>query len=334
MDLTLINAFSLTEVSAAINIVPNRYGRLQELNLMPVRGVVQRDIAVEEKNGSLALIPTEQYGGPGVVGKVGKRKVRTFRIPKLVYDEYVSPQEVQGVRAFGGNGQQALAALLNDKLETARSKHDITLEHLRMGALKGTIVDADGSTIYNLYTEFGIVQKTVDFALGTTTTKVAEKCREVLRHIEDNLLGEVMQRVHVLVSPEFYDKLIGHSKVEAAYANWTAAAERLGGDLRSGFTFGGLTFEEYRGQSTDTSGSAVRFIAANDGHAFPVGTSQTFSTYVGPADFNETVGSLGQVYYAKVQPAEFDRGYKVHTQSNPLPMCLRPAVCVRVYSSN
>jgi hypothetical protein len=265
---------------------------------------------------------------------VGKRKVRTFRIPKLVYDEYVSPQEVQGVRAFGGNGQQAMAALLNDKLETARSKHDITLEYLRMGALKGTILDADGSTIYNLFTEFGIVQKTVDFVLGTSTTKIADKCREVLRHIEDNLLGEVMQRVHVLVSPEFYDKLVTHAKVEAAYANWTAAAERLGGDLRSGFTFGGLTFEEYRGQSTDTSGSVARFIAANDGHAFPVGTVQTFSTFAGPADFNETVGSLGQVYYAKVQPAEFDRGYKVHTQSNVLPLCMRPAVCVRVYSSN
>jgi hypothetical protein len=334
MDLTLINAFTLSEVSAAINIVPNRYGRLQELNLMPVRGVMQRDIAVEEKNGSLALIPTEQYGGPGIVGKVGKRKVRTFRIPKLVYDEYVSPQEVQGVRAFGGNGQQAMAALLNDKLETARAKHDITLEYLRMGALKGTILDADGSTLYNLYTEFGISQKTVDFVLGTSTTKVSDKCREVVRHIEDNLLGEMMTSIRCLVSAEFYDKLITHAKVEAAYANYAEAAQRLGGDLRTGFTFAGITFEEYRGQSTDTAGNTARFIAANDGHAFPLGTVQSFGTFAGPADFNETVGSLGQVYYAKVQPAEFDRGYKVHTQSNVLPLCMRPAVCVRVYSSN
>ncbi|WP_458695370.1 major capsid protein [Wolbachia endosymbiont of Phyllotreta cruciferae] len=32
-----------------------------------------------------------------------------------------------------------------------RNKHAITLEHLRMGALKGIILDADGSELLNLY---------------------------------------------------------------------------------------------------------------------------------------------------------------------------------------
>jgi hypothetical protein len=54
-------------------------------------------------------------------------------------------------------------------LETMRNKHAITLEHLRMGALKGVILDADGSTLYDLFDEFDITPKTVNFALNADT---------------------------------------------------------------------------------------------------------------------------------------------------------------------
>ena len=332
--LTLANAFTQTEIAAAINIVPNTYGRLQALGLMPVRGVTTRDVAIEEQNGSLVMIPTDLVGSPGNVGKVGKRVVRTFRVPKLTQDDHATPAEVDGIRAFGGDARASLAALLSTKLQTTRAKHDITLEHLRMGALKGIILDADGSTtIYNLYAEFGITQKTVNFALSTAGTDVRAKCLEVKRHIEDNLKGDFSNGIRVLVSSEFFDALTKHANVEKAYANYQEASQRLGGDMRGGFTFGGLTFEEYRGVATGSAGTAVRFIASGEGHAFPEGTSQTFATLAAPADFNEAVGTLGQVYYAKVLPARFDRGYDIHTQANVLPMCMRPGVLVKLTAS-
>lgn len=335
MNINPFNVFSLSEIVAAINIIPNTYGRVNELGLMPVVGVTMPTVAIEEQNGSLALIPTEQYGGPGNVGQAGKRRVRTFTIPKLVHDDAVTPQEVQAIRAFGSNEQASVAALLNQKLTTARAKHDITLEWLRMGALQGRILDADGSTtIFNLFTEFGITEKSVDFVLGTAGTEVRDKCMEVVRHIEDNLLGDISQRVHALVSPEFFDKLVKHAKVKEAFANYQEASQRLGGDMRKGFTFGGITFEEYRGAATNTGGTSSRFIAAQDGRAFPIGTAQTFRTFAGPADFNEAVGSLGQMYYAKTLESKFNRGYEIHTQANPLPMCMRPAVLVKLTTSN
>ncbi len=73
-----------------------------------------------------------------------------------------------------------------------RNKHAITLEHLRMGALKGIILDADGSELLNLYNEFEITPKVVNFALGTATTDVKRKCLEVLRHIVVNIWLEFM----------------------------------------------------------------------------------------------------------------------------------------------
>ena len=56
----------------------------------------------------------------------------------------------------------------------------------------------------------------------------------------------------------------------------------------------------------------------------------TFATYFAPADFNETVNTLGQALYAKQEPRKFERGTDLHTQSNPLPMCHRPGVLVKL----
>ena len=213
--------FSMASLTESINILPNNYGKLEAMNLFPQKSVRTRNIAVEEMNGVLNLLPTQIPGGSATVGTRGKRKMRSFTIPHIPHDDVVLPEEVQGIRAFGSETElQAMANVITDHLQSMRNKHAITLEHLRMGALKGTILDADGSTLYNLYDEFEITPKTINFALGTANTDVKKKCLEVLRHIEDNLCGEFMTGVHCLVSPEFFDALTSHSKVKEAYERW------------------------------------------------------------------------------------------------------------------
>jgi len=324
------DAFGAVALTAAINILPNRYGKLEEMNLMPPRPVRLRQIAIEERNGVLSLLPTAVVGSPGTVGKRGKRKMRSFIVPHIPHDDVVLPEEVQGIRAFGSEGElAALSDVLALHLQSMRDKHAITLEHLRMGALKGVILDADGSILYDLFDEFGITAKTIHFELGTATTDVKAKCLELKRYLEDNLRGEFMTGVHVLVSAEFFDALTSHAKVTKAYERWQQG-EALRSDMRKGFTFAGISFEEYRGQATDPEGTVRRFIADGEGHAFPLGTSQTFATYFAPADFNESVNTMGQPLYAKQDARKFERGTDLHTQSNPLPMCHRPGVLVKI----
>ena len=323
-------AFSMAALTAAINILPNRYGRIEDLGLMPAKPVRQRQVIVEEMNGVLNLLPTLPPGAPGTVGVRGKRTLRSFVIPHIPHDDVVLPEEVQGIRAFGSETEtEAVAGVSARHLETMRNKHAITLEHLRMGALKGVILDADGSVLYDLFDEFDITPQTIAFDLGNAGTNVKAKCLSVLAAIEDNLKGEFMTGIRVLCSPEFYDALTDHPKVKEAFTYWQQGAVLIN-DMRSGFTYGGITCEEYRGQATDAPGTARRFIAAGEAHAFPLGTVDTFGTYFAPADFNETANTLGQMLYAKQEPRKFDRGTDLHTQSNPLPMCHRPGVLVKL----
>ncbi|MDO8892332.1 MAG: major capsid protein [Sulfurimicrobium sp.] len=326
-------AFSMASLTAAINLIPNRYGRLEQIGLFVPRPVIHRNVIVEEMHGILNLLPTLPPGSPGTVGTQGKRKVRSFIVPHIPHDDVVLPEEVQGIRAFGSENQtEAIAGVMARKLETMRNKHAITLEHLRMGALKGQILDADGSVIYDLFAEFNVTQASVNFQLGTATTKVKPKCNEVLRTIEKNLMGEVATGVRVLCSTQFFDALTSHDNIEKAFAFYQQGAA-LVDDTRNGFRFGGLTFEEYVGFATDAAGNVRKFIQDGEAIAFPEGTMDTFGTYFAPADFNETVNTLGQPLYAKQEPRKFDRGTDLHTQSNPLPMCHRPGVLVKLTMS-
>jgi len=323
-------AFSMAALTAAINIIPNRFGRIEALGLFPDKPVRTRQILVEEQNGVLNLLPSMPPGSPGTVGRRGKRAMRSFVITHIPHDDVVLPEEVQGIRAFGSETEmETIASVMARHLQTMRNKHAITLEHLRMGALKGVILDADGSVIYDLFDEFGITPTAINFDLGNANANVKKKCADVLRHFEDNLKGEFMTGVHCLCSPEFYDALTDHVKVKDAFA-YSQQRAVLIDDMRAGFTFGGVTFEEYRGQATDVNGVTRRFIAAGEAHAFPLGTIDTFSTYYAPADFNETANTLGQPLYAKQEPRKFERGTDLHTQSNPLPMCHRPGVLVKL----
>ncbi|SDZ20064.1 Phage major capsid protein E [Lysobacter sp. yr284] len=323
-------AFSVSALTAAINLLPNQYGRLDELNLFPIKPVRTRQVTIEEKNGVLSLLPTQPVGSPGTVGKRGKRTARAFVIPHIPHDDVVLPEEVVGVRAFGTETElESVAGVMADHLQTMRNKHAITLEHLRMGALKGVILDSDGSEIANLFDIFGIRPQTFDFQLSNPDTDVRKKCLDLKRYMSKALLGERMSAIHVLVSSDFFDALTGHKKVQDAYNRWQEGAA-LRDDMRTDFRFAGVRFEEYTGEASDADANVRKFIEPGEGHAFPLGTLDTFSTYVAPADFNETVNTLGQLLYSKQAPRKFDRGTDLHTQSNPLPMCHRPALLVKL----
>ena len=200
-------AFSMASLTAAINLIPNRYGRLEALNLFPAKPVRTRQVVIEEYAGRLNLLPTRPPGSPGTVGERGQRSLRSFVVPHIPHDDVVLPEEVQGIRAFGSETEmEAISGVLARHLETMRNKHAITLEHLRMGALKGKILDADGSEIIDLFDAFKIGQTTIPFKFSVKADegKLKLACYDLLSKMEDGLDGELMTGVHVLCSPGFF----------------------------------------------------------------------------------------------------------------------------------
>lgn len=323
--------FGTKSMTDAISMYPPIYGRVGAMGIFgDERGIPDRKVTVEYKNGVINLLVSKVEGAPADVAKTDKRHLRTFTAPHFPYEDSILAASLQSVRKFGTvNEREAVAEVVAQKLADMRKPHDITKEFLRVGALKGLILDGDGSTVIaNLFTEFGITQMIEYFDLSNASSNVRKHCLDVVRHIEDALKGDVMTRVHCLCGSNFFDAFTEHAKVKEAYARWQYG-EALRGDFRSGFLFGDITFEEYRASATTKAGSTVKFIADDDAWFFPVGTVDTFRHWNAPANFVEAVNTLGLPYYAKQERMKFDRGIDIYTESNPLPMCLRPDVLVK-----
>src|SRR5699024_10027897 len=112
-------------------------------------------VVVEHQSGLLQLVPSTARGGPGKVVGADKRKARSFIVPHLPQRGAILADEVQNVRAFGSeNEAQAVQTVVNNRLASMRRNLDATIEYHRLGAIKGLILDADGSEIYDLFAEF------------------------------------------------------------------------------------------------------------------------------------------------------------------------------------
>jgi hypothetical protein len=293
--------YSLSEMTQAINILPNLYTRLGQIGLFRFEGVTQRSIVIEQREGVLSLLPSVPLGAPATVGNREVRSMRSFALPWIPHDDVILPADVQGMPALGlSDATDPLVEVMNRKLTLMRRKHAQTREYMEMNALRGIVKDGAGTTLYNYFTEFGLDQISVDFVFGTAGTNIQGKVRTTLRAIEDNLMGETMTTAHALVSSEFFDKLISHPKTEDAYKFYSATGgQPLREDMRRAFPFAGVLFEEYNGSVTPSSGTAERLIPTGEGIAFPMGTFDTFTTYGGPANLLETANTIGLPLYAR-----------------------------------
>lgn len=325
LDVFRDDAFSLMELTHAINLMPHVPTRLQSLGLFTESGVATTSISIEMQTDVLALVPALPRGGVATVKTVPRRNLRNLSTIHLPQRVALYADEVQNLRAFGKQTETELAMdRLRKKMAVARRDSDLTIEFQRMGAIKGQVIDADGSTVLlDLFTEFGVTQQTHDMVLDSDSTKVLVKCLEVLRKMEDKLGGTMMSGARGFCSQEFFDALVAHPAVVDTYKYQQGQVLRQ--DRRAGFEFGGIWWEEYRGSVNGT-----RFIEANAAYVVPEGVPDLFATVYAPADYMETVNTIGLPYYAKQEPMDFGKGIDVETQSNPLHLNTRPNATIKV----
>lgn len=328
MDIFKSSAFSTTSLSAAVDkmdYIPSLLGSLGLFEAMPVR---THDLWVDRRDGFANLIPSSPLGAPPEELQRDDRTAVPLKTTRLVKGATLYASEIQGIRAFGSETElmQVQAEYLR-RLARVRQDMDLTHEHHRLGALQGKLLDADGTTvIYNYFTEFGVAEPAaVSFALSTDTTDVRQKCADVIRAMTRAARGAMppTATVHALAGDTFYDKLVSHPNVKQAYINWSAAADLTQNKAFGAFTFGGITFHNYRG-TDDTSTVAV---AADEAKFFPIGAPGIFKKAMGPLESIDYVNTPGQDVYA-MTIRDDDRNFWVRGEiySYPLHFCTRPEI--------
>ena len=330
MDIFNSSAFSMTSLSARVEKVDYKPSLLGELGIFDPMPVRTRNIFVDRRSSSLTLVPTSPDGAPPEELAEDLRDAVSLRTVRLSKSFTLRATEVAGLRAFGSETElEVVQAEYLSRMARIRADIELTHEHHRLGALQGKLLDADGSTvIYDYFTQFGFSEvAAIDFALTTDTTDVRGKCNGVARAMARSSKGRMGPgaTVHALAGDTFFDNLTSHPSVEKTYLNWAAAADLRSSTAFGAFTFGGITWHNYRG--TDDNSTVA--VAANEAKFFPVGAQGVFQQVMAPADeWMPFVGTLGrETYGAKIMdPTGLQAWVKGLVNSYPLYMCVVPDV--------
>lgn len=323
--MNLQDLFTVATLTAAINKLPALPTKLGAMGLFEEAGVKSTFVAIEERNGRLFLVPNTSRNADGNPARTGTRNRKVFETLHLPLTDVLLPGDLQNIAPFG---QETLldtqAQVINDKLQALKNSLDATREWGRVGAIRGKILDSNGAVIYDLFNEFGVTKKSINIAFGTGTTDVRKFCLDAKRHAEKKLAGVMVTGYRAMCDSNFFDALTVHPTVQKAYANYQEAQDRLGGDMRSGFRYGDIEFIEY-----DATVSGQQFIPSGVAQVFPVGRG-VFQMYNAPANYNETVNTIGKPFYSKAEERRMGKGWDIEAQSNPLAMCLFPEALVEL----
>lgn len=326
------DAFGVVNLTDVINELEFKPGRIAELGLFATESVDTTTIGIEKKGEILTIVPPTPRGGPGTTIGKDRRDLRALIIPHFEINDAIMAEEVQNVRAFGQErALETVATKVAQRQHTHTINFAVTEEVARLGAVQGVVTYQDGSTL-NLFQEFGVVQApSINFALATATDgALREKCAGVIRKMSDALGGVPFDGVHALCGDDFFDALLKNPEVRETYNGWSAAQilrEGYIGPNRSTygiFEFGGIIFENYRGAK-----GAKTEVAANGVSLFPTGVPGLFKTAYAPADYVETVNTMGQRLYTKQYKMANDKGIHLDTQMNALQYCTRPKTLMK-----
>lgn len=322
--------FTIESLTAAVNKEPYRPGQVSASGIFEEDGVTTTRISIEERNGKLSLVEPTPRGGPGETTGDDSRNLVPFDIDHYERNDAVIADEVQNVRAFGTTDQ---LETIQNRVERKGMRHaqdlTMTLEHQRVGAIKGIVTSKSGKTLHDLYSRFGIsVPSAVSLELDVEATNVGSVWQDVVYAIED-ALDEPYGGIHVFTGKSFHKALWTHKSVRDTFLYHGGAAV-LRQDVPDVFEFGGATWERYRTGAKATTDLGSPYIADADARVVVKGVPELFITRFAPADYEETVNTVGLPFYMKQYPTLNGKGRNIEVQMNAISLCTRPATLRRL----
>ena len=333
LDIFNADPFKALALTDAVQRNPFQPMGLGNLNLFDPNPIRTTALAVEERTGTLKLIPLSERGAAGAQRTTEKRKMRYFDVPRLMHEDTVYATELQGIREFG-----AESILMQVESEVARrlsgptgllSSVEYTKEYMRLGAVQGLMLDpANGSTLYNWFDEFQIVQaaETPFNLAAATANSLRPICNAIVRVMARKAQGAFTPgtQVYGLCGDVFYDLFTNHPDVIRTFVNWSDARDIRDGSAGAAFSefdFAGITWVNYRGSDDNATvkvpDAQVKF--------FPVGAPGIFREAMAPGETVDWVNTPGKpVYVLPIPDLQRRMWWKMEAYAYPLMICTRP----------
>lgn len=339
------NANRRIEITAPINLVPNRYFLMDQLGLFEDVYLTQKHALVPVYNEILpGALQDYNWGEKSQTLSPDQKRYMRIDVPHFPASYAITPQDVEGIAAWAqvyqGNDLETIDAIRARKLAKARKAHAWVREVSRFNLITtGSVYAPRGTVAQNFYQEFAVQRTQISTDLTTSTTPDA-MINNVVAGLQDNLQsGEIVNRFIALCSPTYFQALINNAyitdilKAQLAGGTSNLLLNRQVGGLVAGdqgvlyrsFEYQGVTFYEVRPQAGTT------FIPEGQAYFLPLGVEDLFTTYYATPNKFSTVNSVAQASYAWEFRDPKDEIIEVETETNLLNFVSRPQEIVVAY---
>jgi hypothetical protein len=358
----LSNGQMLTDWTEEVNDVANQYGVLNGTNLFSGKSTSQTSFVFDKTSNQILLLPqTRRNAGPATKGL--DRKVETFSLalPYFLFQDYITPQDIQGLRKAGTpDGKETLASVLADKIEDMRLTADQTREFMKIQAVKGQTRDADGNLLADMFGELGLTagDYEVDFDLGNAASEIDTHIANLKRGVSHNALtGGRIGTIECMVTPEFFDGLVTHPKIREAYLHYAEKdnlSDVVRGDQSSFTEWGvvdkfkhkGILFYTYdarfmvdNGDGTTSelkgvgTGAGYRDTGTKEGFTIVRGMRNLYNGVFGPANTLHGANAGGAEIMVRQYTDPKDKYHEMELEMANLYYMNRPQLSWRVFST-
>ncbi|TIR24064.1 MAG: major capsid protein [Mesorhizobium sp.] len=337
LDIFDQDAFSVTTMSDAMREVKYVPGFISRLGLFSSTSIDTLDIAIEkDAEQNVFIVPSSPRGGPGKTFGKNRRSMRKLSVPHFQVDDAIYADEVQSVRAFGEErAVETFQGRIAKRGAEVRQSFALTEEYHKLCVVtKGQLLDADGTVLYDYFEEMGeAVPAEVGWDLTAANPAdgvLRQRATDLARSMGAALDGLPFSGILAIAGNGFWDKLVKHKEVRDTFKNYTAAvtlrqatvdinSQSVQSGIWGSFPLFDMTWVNYRGGlDVGIDDDEVKFV--------PMGVPGLFRSVFAPADYIETVNTMGLELYVKQFRMQNEKGISLEYQNNVIHYCTRPRV--------
>lgn len=345
--MTVVRSFNTPyEVAEYTNQIENispTWSYFNSTNLFDITPVSQDTIIFDKSLTTTTLLPqVSTRSRESVKEKGDSYQPFALVLPHFKDSLSIRPEDIKGFRASNTpDGAEQLANVRFKKLKRIRTNVDQTVEYMKLQAVKGITKSPDGRTVANMFTEFGVVQPTVNFQFSSGTFDVRQAIADIQDLAAANLqTGGTITNLSVMVSKEFFAALVAHPTVAAAFNAQQGSNYFRDGNTTFGphattrrFDFMGVSFWTNNAVFNLPNGTQERAIASGEGHVVLEGISDLYRGYYGPSDKLHGVNQMGREVFVYEYPDLRDEEYELQYEFKHLYFLTQPKVAIKVTMS-
>lgn len=319
--MSILNNSQIVDMTTAIERIPFKPGLLSSLGLYRGVGVASDAVTFDVRQNTMAVLDDHLRN---VAQKNGMEDVpydiHTLAIPSYPIVNSIGREKLAGIRGFGSEAEQAVAAAVSEELERQSERHDVHYEHLAaLMTMKGQIDTTHYGTI-DAATEFGVTRPTQSITDG----QVAADLRAAQSKSKAGLMnGGRTQGYIVFAGADLFEAIVSSTDVETAWqfaqgSQMNPLRNELGvvGNGYTMFRFGNTDIILYEDTFQDKAGNTITPLDAGEGVMVP--RTELGRAFFGPASTLSGLGSIGSRRFASTYRDPRDRYIEVESEQNVL----------------